>query len=94
MMKMMAETFQSSVREIREMVVDMTQGRPSPNQNGHSEISQTLNENLIDYDDDSIPTHPGIEAVLEREATEDRAGSFTEGSAKSLKGCSWKPSKS
>jgi hypothetical protein len=70
MMKTMAETFQASMREMREMVVDMTQGRPSVNGTGPMETSQIQNENLIDYDDDSIPTHPGIEAVLEREATE------------------------
>jgi hypothetical protein len=70
MMKMMTETFQSSLKEMRAMVVDMTQGRESPSQNGHSEILQTSNASTIDYDDDSIPTHPGIEAVLEREATE------------------------
>lgn len=70
MMTILAETFRASLSEMREMVVDMTQGRVSQRMNGERVTLPTPNESSIDYDDDSIPTHPGIEAVLAREANE------------------------
>ena len=66
----MAKAMTDSMREMREMVVDLTQGRESQRVTGSPETSQMWNEKQIEYDYDSTPLSPGIEAVLEREMSE------------------------
>ena len=63
------ETFQAAIREIREMVVDMTQGRQQ--QTNGQQVMQPMPFDLpTTYDPDSTPLPPGIEAILQRESTE------------------------
>jgi hypothetical protein len=70
MMETMKAAYTDSTREMHEMVVDLTQGRESQSPSGQPEILLTPNERLSDYDYDSTPLSPGIEAVIERESQE------------------------
>ena len=66
MAKMMADT----TRQMREMALGLTLGRESPSPNGQQETEPIWNGKQIEYDYDSTPLSPGIEAVLERENEE------------------------
>lgn len=66
MMETMAKMHSDSMK----LVVDLTQGRESPQTNGSQETWPTLNERPSEYDYDSTPLSPGIEAVLAREEHE------------------------
>jgi|SRR5208282_497726 len=66
MMETMAKMHSDSMK----LVVDLTQGRESPQTNGSQETWPTLNERPSEYDYDSTPLSPGIEAVLAREEQE------------------------
>ena len=65
-----SKAFSEQMRETRQMVVDLTQGRESASQTGMPETSPTWNERPIAFDYDSTPLSAGIEAVLEREEME------------------------
>jgi hypothetical protein len=69
MMREMTTMFRDSLREIREMVVDMTQGRRMQ-ATGQQEIASILPASDPSYDFDSTPLAPGIEAILQREDEE------------------------
>lgn len=70
MLKMMSDFMKDTTTQFRETLVDLTQGRESPNQTGETETSPIWNERQIVYDYDSTPLSAGIEAVLERENQE------------------------
>ena len=70
MIEMMAEQNRASMQTMKDLVIDLTQGRESQSPIGTPETSLTQNENSLVYDYDSTPLPPGIEAVLAREETE------------------------
>lgn len=69
MMKMMSEMFRESQTQMRDMVLDILQGRATQ-PTSMQVIAPTPNEMPMNFDDDSIPLPPGIEAVMAREAEE------------------------
>lgn len=66
-MAKMATDFSETMRQ---MALDLTQGRESQQPTTTPETWPTLNEKQIEYDYDSTPLSTGIEAVLEREDQE------------------------
>ena len=70
MIETMAKTQTDSIREMRQMVVDLTQGRESPSPNGERATAPMPIERPLTFDYDSTPLSAGIEAVLAREAEE------------------------
>ena len=70
LMDSMAKTFSDQMRETRQMVVDLTQGRESQSQTGTPETWPMQSEKPLAFDYDSTPLSAGIEAVLEREEME------------------------
>lgn len=66
----MAKAMTESMQTMRELVVDLTQGRESQRPTGTPETLPTYSEKQIEYDYDSTPLSPGIEAILEREEEE------------------------
>ena len=70
MMETMAQSFEASTKEMRGLVVDLTQGRESQRTSGEVETPPILSEKQIVYDYDSTPLSPGIEAVIAREDQE------------------------
>ncbi len=70
-LKAMMENSQTAVKEMRALVIDMTQGRDSPRQIGPLEIEPSSSYKPPNYDDDSIPLSPALDSVFLREATED-----------------------
>jgi uncharacterized membrane protein YccC len=66
----MAKVSAEQMKETRQMVVDLTQGRESQSQTGTPETWPTQSERPIAFDYDSTPLSAGIEAVLEREEME------------------------
>ena len=70
MMTTALEAMTKESEATRKMVVDLTQGRESLSPTSTLETWQMQSARPIDYDDDSTPLSPGIEAVLDREETE------------------------
>jgi hypothetical protein len=70
MIETMAKSQADSIHEMRMMVADLTLGRESPNPTGQPETLPTWNERPSEYDYDSTPLSPGIEAVGAREEAE------------------------
>ncbi len=70
LMDSMTKAFSEQMRETRQMVVDLTQGRESQSPTGTQETWPTQSERPIAFDYDSTPLSAGIEAVLEREEME------------------------
>lgn len=70
MMTAMNSAWGAQMEATRQMVSDLTLGRESQSQTGMPETWQMQSARPIDYDDDSTPLSPGIEAVLEREEHE------------------------
>lgn len=70
LMKAMNEAWSKQMEQTRQMVVDLTQGRESQRPTGTPETWPMPSEKLLDFDYDSTPLSPGIEAVLEREENE------------------------
>ena len=56
--------------QMRELASELTLGRESQQTNGTQETPPIWNEKQIEYDYDSTPLSPGIEAILERESEE------------------------
>jgi len=59
-----------SLTQMRELALDLTQGRESAQTNGTTETPPIWSVRQSEYDYDSTPLSPGIEAVLERELEE------------------------
>lgn len=70
LMTALNQTWTEQMKETRQMVSDLTLGRESQRPTGTPETWPTPNERPLDFDYDSIPLSPGIEAVLEREEQE------------------------
>ena len=56
--------------QMRELASELTLGRESQQTNGTQETPPIWNAKQIEYDYDSTPLSPGIEAILERESEE------------------------
>jgi hypothetical protein len=70
MMETLNSAWAQQMHETRQMAIELTQGRESPNQIGTQETWPMQSERPIAFDYDSTPLSAGIEAVLEREDKE------------------------
>lgn len=69
----MTEMFDRAMTEMKDLAVTLTMGRQPTAPPTAAPLGMTRTLSGPNYDDDSIPLTPGIEAVLEREAMEDES---------------------